>query len=279
MRRTATGLRAAARTVAPALVVRVIMLVFVPGLAGCAASGSEVDPHRTGSSVERSSPVRAAELNTRLGVGYLERGDLQVAMQKLELALRQDPKHVPAHMALGIVYDTIGREGKALEHLETAVRLAPEDGAAQNTYAALLCRTGRFAEADRHFRAALEDPFYGTPDVALANAGSCARRAGELDKAERYLRRAIEIAPENRTALYNLALVSFDQGEPLAARAFLQRLAAGGPLSPTALLLGVRVERALGSEADAQEYARLLTKRFPDSPQASELRQQNENDD
>lgn len=255
-----------------ATIVTALVLALV--LTGCAATNSsESDPRRSGSAVDRVSPVRAAEVNTRLGVGYFERGDVQIAMEKLELAVQQDPKHVPAHLALGIVYQSINRNERALRHLETAVELAPEDGGAHNSYAALLCEVGRYDEADRHFRAALNDPFYSTPGVALANAGSCARRDGRDEEAERYLREALEYDPQSRTALFNLAGLSFEQGEGLRARAFLQRLEAVGGLGARALLLAVQVERSLGSEAIAQEYARTLVERYPDSPQASQVRQ------
>jgi len=180
-------------------------------LGGCAAT-DESDPRRSGSAVDRVSPVRAAELNTRLGVGYLERGQLQVALQKLEQAVEQDPEHVPAHLALGIVYQRIDATDSALQHLRTAVRLAPEDGGAHNSYAALLCEVGRYDAADRHFQAALEDPFYATPGVALANAGACARRDGRLDAAERYLREALRYDAQNRTALFNLAVAARHHG-------------------------------------------------------------------
>ena len=246
------------------------MLLIATVLAGCAATNSsETDPRRSGSAVDRVSPVRAAEVNTRLGVGYLERGDVQVAMEKLELAVQQDPNHVPAHLALGIVYQSIERNERALQHLATAVELAPEDGGAHNSYAVLLCQVGRYTEADRHFRAALDDPFYATPGVALANAGSCARRHGRHDEAERYLREALEYDPQNRTALFNLASLSFARDQPLRTRAFLQRLEASGGLGARALLLAVQVERTLGSEAVAERYAKTLQERYPDSPQAS----------
>lgn len=251
-----------------------VMILLGAALVGCASNNSsETDPRRSGSAVDRVSPVRAAEVNTRLGVGYLERGELQVAMEKLELAVRLDPKHAPAHLALGIVYQSIDRNERALRHLETAVELAPDDGGAHNSYAALLCQVGRYEEADRHFRSALNDPFYATPGVALANAGSCARRDGRDEQAERYLREALEYDPQSRTALFNLAGLSFEQGESLRARAFLQRLEAAGGLGARALLLAVQVERSLGSDAVAEGYARTLLERYPDSPQASQLRQ------
>ena len=251
-----------------------VLAVAIASSMGCATgagSAGESDPRRVGSSVERVSPVRAAEINTRLGVGYLEQGQLQIAMEKLELAVRQDPRHAPAHLALGIVYQSIGRDDRALDHMKTAVTLAPEDGAAHNNYGVLLCRVGRFAEADRAFRTALEDPFYQTPAVLLANAGSCARRWGDDELAERYLRQALQFDPASGEALYNLAELSLEQGKYLPARGFLQRLEAQETLSADALLLAFRIEHGLGSDTTAQQYADRLLRRYPGSEQAQRL--------
>src|SRR6056297_2775123 len=124
--------RGAAVTIVETGVAAFVAAVVAAALAGCASTdSSESDPRRSGSAVDRVSPVRAAEVNTRLGVGYLERGDLQIAMEKLELAVKQDPKHVPAHLALAMVYQSIDRDERAMGHLETAVDLAPDDGGAQ----------------------------------------------------------------------------------------------------------------------------------------------------
>lgn len=250
---------------------KALALLAVLLLTACANSGPEMSPQRTGSAVERVSPVRAADINTRLGVGYLERGQIQLALEKLEMAVRQDEQHVPAHLALGIVYERIGREDRALQHLQRAVRLAPEDGAVHNSLAALLCRVGRYDEAEQHFGDALQDPFYPTPEVVLSNAGTCARRAGRLQDAELYLREALEIDPVNRLALFNLAGVALARDEAFSARAFLQRLESIGQLGPEGLLLGVRIERALGNPDQADRYATSLRARYPDSLQAEQL--------
>ena len=248
-------------------------------IGGCASNTSgERSTQRTGSAVERISPVRVAEINTRLGVGYLEQGNLQIAMEKLEQAVEQDPDHAPALLALGIVYDSIGQTERALPHVRRAVRLAPEDGSAHNSYATLLCKMQRFDEAEQHFVLALEDPFYGTPDVVLANAGSCARRANESDKAERYLRETLNIDPNNQIALFNLAGLFYDQGEPMRARAFLQRLESQGRLDADSLLLGYRVEHALNSHSEAERYAIALQTYYPNSAQLTMLRQEMTNE-
>ncbi|PKL94987.1 MAG: type IV pilus biogenesis/stability protein PilW, partial [Gammaproteobacteria bacterium HGW-Gammaproteobacteria-8] len=117
----------------------------------------------------------------------------------------------------------------------------------------------------------LEDPFYQAPEVILANAGSCARRWGEIDRAERYLREALGYDPDFGEALFSMAELSHEQQRLLPARGFLQRLESLGPLSPEALLLAVRIERSLGNETVAREYADQLLRRYPGSAEAESL--------
>ncbi len=237
-------------------------------LAACASTPSTPPP---GGGLDRVSPVRGAEINTRLGFGYLERGQLQIAMEKLQLALQHDPNHVPAHVALGIIYEQIGDDQMASRHFRQASRLAPGDGGTQNSFAVFLCRQGQFAEAERHFMAAVRDPFYSTPAVAWTNAGACARRSGDLDLAERHLRRALDLDAHFPDALFHLADIFYQQGDPFRARAFLQRFESAANPEPGALLLGYMIESRLNNRDDANQYASRLERQFPDSPEVREL--------
>src|SRR5690625_7299793 len=79
--------------------------------------------------MDRVSPVRSADLNTRLGVGYFERGDLKIAIEKLERAISLDPAHVPAYITLALVQEKLGRDAVARRHYRKAAGLAPDDGA------------------------------------------------------------------------------------------------------------------------------------------------------
>ncbi len=221
------------------------------------------------------SPVRAAEINTRLGIGYFERGQVQLAMEKLETALRHDSDHVPAHLTLALIYEQIGDSNRAGRHFRQASRLAPTDGATQNSYAVFLCRQGDFRAADRHFMQALEDPFYTTPQAAWSNAGACARRNGDFEKANQYFRNALEIDPGFPDALYHLAELYYQQGESFRARAFLQRLESAAEPEAGALFLGYRIESSLGNRDEANQYVSRLERQFPDSGEARELRGSN----
>ncbi len=66
-----------------------------------------------------------------------------------------------------------------------------------------------------------------------------------------------------------MADVSFQNGNYLGARAFLQRLEASQPLPPEAIWLGIRIERRLGDRQAEKRYTDILMRDYPDSREAA----------
>lgn len=211
---------------------------------------------------------KAAETNTALGRQYMDRGQYEVSLDKLKRAVAHDKTYAPAHTMLGVLYETIGEMDDAETEFRLAVKYDPKDGDVNNNLGAFLCRNGKSAEADKYFQTALKDPFYTTPGMALANAGSCALSLGELDKAEGYLRQSLEQDSRNASALLSMADVSYQKKSYLRARAFLQRYEAVGPDTEESLNIGFLVESALGDERAAGRYRDKLYEEFPGSVQA-----------
>jgi type IV pilus assembly protein PilF len=226
--------------------------------AGCAGTG---ETPRAGVGAERA---RLAEQNVALGQQYLEKGMHEIALQRLQEALRHDPRSADAHGLLGVLYERINRPKQAEEHYLRSVRFAPERGAILNNYGTWLCRSGRPAEADEWFARALADPFYRTPVAALANAGACAMLAGRAEQAEGYFRRVLELDPGHLDSLHQLTVLSYAKGDLLRARAFSQRRVAGGSLEPGVLELAARIEDGLGDNAAANRYRARLRTEFPE---------------
>lgn len=258
-----------------------ILFVLAAALAlgGCASTSRQSEPFSGREGMDRVSPIRAAEVNARLGIGYMERDQLQLAIEKLQTALEFDPEHTPAHLTLALIYDRLGRSAAAGQHYRQASELAPNDGPTQNAFAVHLCQQGDFPAADRHFRRAMEDAFYSTPELAYGNAGACARRAGERDKAEEYLRQALELNPNYPDALFQLSELKLESGDAFRARAFLQRLESVSAADPAALVLGYNIESQLNNAVQADQYAARLEQLFPESRQARALRGLRQDDD
>lgn len=236
----------------------ILLLAAALLLAGCSSSPKKSEEDM------RS----AAETNTALGRQYMDRGQYEVSLEKLKRAVAYDKTYAPAHTMLGVLYETIGETEQAGLEYQLAVKYDPTDGNVNNNYGAFLCTTGKRKEADRYFAAAVDDPFYDTPEIALSNAGACALASGDLDKAESYLRQSLDYNDKLGAALLPMAEVSYRQGSYLRARAFLQRYEAVAPVTEESLQLGYQIETALGDKKSAERYRIELREQYPGSIQA-----------
>lgn len=234
------------------------LALLLVAAAGCASRDTMRGPSAD------DARARAASQNVALAQSYLDKGQYEVAHEKLQRALQQNPRSADAHSMMGLLYERIGRPQKADEHYQRSAKLAPEQGAILNNYGTWLCRSGRAAEADAWFVRALDDPFYKTPLVALTNAGTCAQVAGAPEKAESYFRRALDLDPKNGTSLQELALLSFKRGDYLRARAFAQRRESIKPISAAFLELAAQIEDLLGDAQAANRYRDRLRTEFPE---------------
>ncbi|MEJ8568375.1 type IV pilus biogenesis/stability protein PilW [Elongatibacter sediminis] len=265
MTRTVTGL--AAQSVRNFHYLACIVLLTT-WLGGCASTG----PSRAS---EDGAARKAAETNTSLGRRYMDRGQYEVALEKLKRAVAHDRTYAPAHTLLAILYETINMVEEAAEEYRLAVRYAPANGDVNNNYGVFLCGQGEGEKADAYFQTAVKDPFYATRYVAYANAGRCALELGDLDKAERYLRQSLEYDGKYAPALLPMAEVSYRKEAFLPARGFLQRYEAVGEPNAASLYLGYRVETALGDARAADAYLRTLRDEFPGSAEAAQTRAPN----
>lgn len=235
------------------------MLLLAGILSACAGTGTQ--------SSRKSSPEdaqRAARIQVQLGQGYMQQGRLEIALDRLENAVRLDPYSVDAHTMLAVLHERIRRPQKAEKFYRKAVSLAPENGEVNNNLGAFLCGSGRYLEARPYFLKALDDPFYASPDAARINAGLCARQNGALEQAEVWFRQVLDSQPDNPTALYEMARLNLDQNQAMRARAFLQRLESIQPDAASTLDLGRNIETRFGNEAAARQYAQRLKDAFPD---------------
>ena len=226
-------------------------------------------------SSERLTPTEdAAVANMNLGAGYLRQGRLDLAIERLERALKQDPRLAEAHTTIALAYDQLGSLEDAEEHYKRATQLEPNNAASANAYAVFLCnRENRWTQAEPYFKRAAENPTYATPEVAYTNAGVCARDSGRMDKAEEYFRAALTRKPTFPDALAGMIELSYAQKKYLQARGFMQRYV--DVQQPDAPLLWIcfNVEQELKNQSAADRCADQLRTRFPQSPEVAQLQQ------
>jgi type IV pilus assembly protein PilF len=243
--------------------------VLTLALAGCASNSSN--------NVSKPQPDRAAEINLEIGIEHLRKGNLAQAKEKIDRALDQNPRNAKAQMAAGLLYDQLGETKKADSHFDRALSLEPKNPDFANNYAAFLCRNQRYERGEKFALQAASNPLYSTPEIALLNAGNCARNGKNLERAEQHYRKALSVQPRFAAALFAMAEVELEQQNYLAARAFLERHLAVSRTSPSTLWLGVRIERGLGNTAAANQYAQRLKNEFPSAAETRQLLQSERN--
>jgi type IV pilus assembly protein PilF len=224
-----------------------------------------------------STNEQAANYNRQLGEGYLQKGDLAIAKEKLERALREGPRDPKVHSALGQLYERLGDPKRADDEYRTALRYAPKDPDIDNKYGVFLCQTGRTDEGVKYFLEAGKNPLYRTPEAAYTNMGVCLRAAHRDDEAKQALQRALAIRPNFGEAAYQLADLEFERGHLNDARTAITHYTDNYEATPDLLLLGVRIARAMGDRVAAERYARSLRMDFPTSDQARALADLNHN--
>ena len=210
----------------------------------------------------------AAGYNLTLGANYYSQGKLDLAREKLEHAIQQDPSRADAFSILALVYWKLDDARLAEKHYRQAIKLSPDDPSVQNAFAVFLRdRLNEYEEAERYFLTAARNARYPTPEAAFTNAGVCAKNIPDLPRAEQFLRAALDKNPVYPSALLQFADVALARDNHLQARAFLERYLAAGESNAEALWLGVRIEEAMGDQRAVARFASQLKDDFPDSIQ------------
>ena len=250
-----------------------LMTVFL--ISGCTANKTRPDlQDSTGDlgQVTESPNKGASDIYVQLAVAYLGQGQMNVALKQAKKAVEIDPTNVDARNVIALVYDRLGESSQAETHFKAGIRAQPKDPYIRNAYGTMLCRQNRYKEADVQFQAALKNPLYQTPEVALTNAGICDLARNDPVQAEVYLRRALQRNPLYSTALIEMAKLSYENGELLSSRAYLQRYLEVASHTPATLLLGVKFETQLGDKDKVASYSLMLRNQFPDSQELQLLR-------
>ncbi len=222
---------------------------------------------------KKLSKTEEAKVFRKLGIRYYKLGKLDIAKQKLNRALKIDPRHALTHNALGVLYGSLKHKDTARSHFETAIALAPDDAKVKNNYGRFLCEQGEFQKAMGYLQSAATDPTHHIQWQVLTNLGHCDVLQGNKQKATLNFKKALQQNPKHAPALLEMSKIYYGKGKYMSARAFLERFFSVSKKFQNAvsLDLGYRIEKALGAERKSEQYRRSLLRKFPGSPEADRI--------
>lgn len=249
------------------------LMALIAGCSGFGKTSEVVEAAQTTTQANSENPLRyRARVHTELGSNYFQRGQMAVALEELNEAVRLDAKYGVAHSILGLVYADLGDPTKAEASFKTAVGVAPAEGDIRNNYGSFLCRQNRAKEGLEQFDAALRLPLYVTPNIALENAGSCALAASLIRPAEGYFARLVQIQPFNSRGYQGLAAIALKTARFDEVRRQVRMGLNAQPTSPELYFYGACAERRLNDKATEDSYTQQLRSRYADSPLNEQLR-------
>ncbi|MDH5387940.1 MAG: type IV pilus biogenesis/stability protein PilW [Gammaproteobacteria bacterium] len=241
-----------------------LMFFIVFSLSGCSGGQRGVKQDAIKKDLKEASLT-----NIQLGVGYLQRGEYQLAQEKLLKAIDQDSNNVVAYTTLAYMMMQVNKMEEAEDYYLDALDIKENDPELRNGYGTLLCRVGRVKEAIDQFKEAYDNPFYKSAYLAYSNAGTCLLQAKKYKSAEKLLRKALKLQPELSGALMSMAELSIKTKSYMSSRAYIQRYHAINKPTAESLWVQVLSERALGAKEHYHKYASQLLADFPGSKQAS----------
>lgn len=215
--------------------------------------------------------IKAAEANAKLGVGYMNQGNYELAMVKLTKALKFDEDNLHANHYMGELYRRLGELDKAENYFKLALELDDRDPQLLNNYGVFLCEINKHKEASVYFDKVLKDPLYKGKAKVYENLGLCSKLKGNLVESEQHFRRALMMNPKLAKSLLSLAQLKFDQRNKVSAYSYFQQFSKISRQTSESLWLGVLLEQEQGNRSKMASYALRLKRQFPQSREAELL--------
>jgi len=160
----------------------------------------------------------------------------------------------------------------AIEHLERAVKIAPQFSEAWNNLGTIAYQTQQYEKAERHFREALKQD--RNAYAPLVNLGGVLLNLRRFDEALNYNRHAVLTRPHDALANSQLGLSYFALGNLDQGRKYLEtakRLDPAHFSHPQMTLAEIHLQQK-NPRAAADELEDFL-KHHPDAPQAAQMRE------
>lgn len=216
--------------------------------------------------LDKKLPGRAVTSHLR-GRALLAKGEAVAAKAAFAAAVGIDANHVAATIALAGVEESEDQAQAALQRLEAAVKRNPKNTPLRMAQLELMARQGA-KPADLH--AAIDDAIRASPGDAEPRVAKIMQhsREGDSKSAALVAQQALSALPNEPLVLEAAARALASAGDTQQALSALQRLASAAPKSEIPHLLAADVHARAGNAAQA---ATSLSRAFDVAPMSGEV--------
>jgi Tfp pilus assembly protein PilF len=161
--------------------------------------------------------VVLADQHRDLAAQKLVQGEPEAAIAEYRRALAINPNDPETHVGLAEAFRRKGMLPDTVLELQEALRIDPDHHDARLALGVAYLEQQRWADAAAEFQRLSEDPTFVRPTRALVNLGWAHYKSGDLDQAVTDLHRALKADSSNYVAHLDLGIVLYDRGELVEA--------------------------------------------------------------
>ncbi|MHB1226968.1 MAG: tetratricopeptide repeat protein [Desulfurivibrionaceae bacterium] len=172
---------------------------------------------------------------------YQRKGDHVNALEVLKKAIAISPNTPDRHLDLSGQFKAVGNTGEAKASLATALKLSKKTVKLPPRYIEACLDFGMDTEAEAIMHRSMGGDM---EDIALLNQmGIVCRHRREYERAQKYYKRALQIAPDDESLNYNYAVLLVDLKDYKGARSYLYHVLRQNPESENALALIITLDK------------------------------------
>lgn len=221
----------------------------------------------TDSDLSDNERAKRVESLTTLALGYIEQGSFDRAVEPLQRALALDPNDREAMLAQAVMLERQGDTLPADQSYQALFKRHGEFTRGRQIYANFLFSAGRIEDACEQLELVVADTLFAARAQAFENLGQCRERLEQTAAAIAAYERAYRL--DARRALPNLVLAEdrFLQGDVQQAAFHFTQFQRAAQQNARSLWVGIRIADAINDGASQRRYEQQLAQQFADSPE------------
>ncbi len=218
----------------------------------------------------KADPVKAVENYTKLGLGYIGQGKLDIARARINRALEINADYAPANNAMALLLQSESEPELAEEYFLISIDLDNDFSQGQYNYGMFLMQHRRYSEACQYLKKAARDVEYQQRGKAAQNLGLCYYHNDQMDLAISTYERTLKSQRYNAPILVNLTTLLIEAERQEEAMGYYDRFLriverGQNKQSPNSLWLGIKLAKYFENQDQEKQLVSQLKQEFPKS--------------
>lgn len=191
---------------------------------------------------------------TDLASEYLNHNSLNLALDRVNLAISTNAYNYRAYMVRGTIYQYLNKPIEANDDFRYSLKLKNDYPDTYVNYGNFLCSRHNYDEAFNNFAIAINNSSYLSPEIAYYNRGRCYFLQNSFESANKDLLRSINYKHVPEDSYILLSALNYKQNNVSLAKFYMDKFS--GMQSAESLWLHIQILSTLINQSDDPKYNR-----------------------